>query len=341
MILNDNVFIIAEAGVNHNGDLNLAFKLVDAAKKAGADSIKFQTFRTEKIMTKFANLANYQKKNTGSQSFQYEMIKKLELSYQEFIKLKEYCDITKIMFLSTPDDEDSLDFLVNELKIPIIKIGSGELTNLSFLKKIAAKNRPVIMSTGMSNLGEIEDALNTINIINPNIEIYVLHCTTNYPTSFDEVNLKAMVTIGRAFKIPVGYSDHTLGIEVPIAAVAMGAKIIEKHFTIDKSLSGPDHKASLEPGELKKMVEAIRNIEIALGNGIKKANKNEIKIMKVVRRSLIAARDIKKGETIKKSDIAIKRPEIGILPKYREIITGMKLLKSIKQDKPFQWENFK
>lgn len=341
MVFNDKVFIIAEAGVNHNGDINLAYKLADVAKEAGVDAIKFQTFKTEKVISKYADMASYQKKNLSTNESQYEMVKKLELSYKEFKKLKNYCNEIKIMFLSTPDEEYSLNFLVDELNMPFIKIGSGEVTNLPYLRKIAVKNKHIIMSTGMANLGEVEEAINTIKAVNSKAKISLLHCTTNYPTSYEEVNLKAMQTLATAFKLPVGYSDHTLGIEVPIAAVAMGAKIIEKHFTLDKKLPGPDHKASLEPDELKEMVKAIRNIEAALGDGIKKPNKSEIEIMKVARRSLIATRDIRAGEIIKESDITIKRPGTGIQPKFKDIVIGMKLINNIRQDEPFIWENFK
>jgi len=341
MVFNDKVFIIAEAGINHNGDINLAYKLVNVAKEAGVDAVKFQTFKTEKVISKFTEMASYQKKNLSTNESQYEMVKKLELSYKEFKKLKDYCDEIKIMFLSTPDEEYSLNFLVDKLNIPFIKIGSGEVTNLPYLKHIAAKNKPIIMSTGMANLGEVEEAINTIREVNFKVQISLLHCTTNYPTPYEEVNLKAMQTLAAAFKLPVGYSDHTLGIEVPIAAVAMGAKIIEKHFTLDNKLPGPDHKASLEPDELKEMVTVIRNIEMALGDGIKKHNESEIEIMKVARRSLIASRDIKAGEIIKESDIAIKRPGTGILPKFKEVVIGMKLANDIRQDEPFRWENFK
>ena len=333
------VFIIAEAGVNHNGSLDLAYQLVDVAKEAGADAIKFQTFKAENVVSKLADKAEYQKKTTGSDKSQLEMIKKLELSFEDFVKLKKYCDKKEIMFLSTPFDYQSIDFLYD--LVDIYKIPSGEIINYPYLKHIAAKNKPLIMSTGMSNLGEIEEAINIIRSVNSEAKISLLHCTTNYPTPYEEVNLKAIQTLAAAFKLPVGYSDHTLGIEVPIAAVARGAKIIEKHFTLDKKLPGPDHKASLEPSELKEMVKAIRNIEMALGDGIKKPNKSETEIMKVARRSLIATRDIRAGEIIKESDIAIKRPGTGILPKFKEIVIGMKLINDIRQDEPFRWENFK
>jgi N-acetylneuraminate synthase len=333
------VFIIAEAGVNHNGSLDLAYQLIDVAKDAGADAVKFQTFKAENVVSKLADKAEYQKKTTGSDKSQLEMIKKLEISFDDFVKLKKYCDKKEIMFLSTPFDHQSIDFLYD--LIDIYKIPSGEIINYPYLKHIAAKNKPIIMSTGMANLGEIEEAINTIRSVNSKAKISLLHCTTNYPTPYEEVNLKAMQTLVAAFKLPVGYSDHTMGIEVPVAAVAMGAKIIEKHFALDKKLPGPDHKASLEPDELKEMVKAIRNIEMALGDGIKKLNKSEIEIMKVARRSLIATRDIISGEIIKDSDITIKRPGVGIPPKFKEIVIGMKLVNNIKQDEPFRWENFK
>jgi len=333
------VFIIAEAGVNHNGSLDFAYQLIDVAKDAGADAIKFQTFKAENVVSRLADKAEYQKKTTGSDKSQLEMIKKLEISFDDFIKLKKYCGKKGIMFLSTPFDHQSIDFLYD--LVDIYKIPSGEIINYPYLKHIAAKNKPIIMSTGMANLGEVEEAINTIRSVNSKAKISLLHCTTNYPTPYEEVNLKAMQTLAAAFKLSVGYSDHTLGIEVPIAAVAMGAKIIEKHFTLDKNLHGPDHKASLEPGELKEMIKAIRNIEMALGDGIEKPNKSEIEIMKVTRRSLVASRDIEAGEVIKESDIAIKRPGTGILPKFKEIVIGMKLINDIRQDEPFRWENFK
>jgi len=333
------VFIIAEAGVNHNGRLNLAYQLIDIAKDAEADAVKFQTFKAENVVSKLADKAEYQKKSTDIDKSQLKMIKHLELSFGDFIKLKKYCNKKEIMFLSTPFDYQSIDFLYD--LVDIYKIPSGEVINYSYLKYIAAKNKPIIMSTGMAKLGEVEEAINNIGSVNSKAEISLLHCTTNYPTPYKEVNLKSMQTLAAAFKLPVGYSDHTLGIEVPVAAVALGAKIIEKHFTLDKNLPGPDHKASLEPDELKEMVKVIRNIEMALGDGIKKPNKSEIEIMKVTRRSLIATKDIRAGEIIEESDMAIKRPGTGILPKFKEIVIGMKLVNDIRRDEPFRWENFK
>jgi sialic acid synthase SpsE len=267
------------------------------------------------------------------------MIKKLELSFEDFVKLKKYCDKKGIMFLSTPFDHQSIDFLYNLLDI--YKIPSGEIINYPYLRHIASKNKPIIMSTGMANLGEVEEAINTIRTVNSKAVIYLLHCTTNYPASYEETNLKAMQTLLAAFKLPVGYSDHTSGIEVPIAAAALGARIIEKHFTLDKKLFGPDHKASLEPGELKEMIKAIRNIEKALGDGIKKPNQSEIEIIKVARKSLIAGRDIKAGEIIKESDVIIKRPGTGIPPKFQEIVVGMRILNDVSKDDLFKWEDFK
>jgi len=334
-----NVFIIAEAGVNHNGSLALAYQLVDAAKESGADAIKFQTFKSEKLVSKYAEKANYQKATTKTDDNQLEMIKKLEISFDDFERIKQYCDKKGIMFLSTPFDNESIDFLDSLVKI--FKIPSGEIINYPYLRHIAEKKKPIIMSTGMANLCEVEEAINIIKEVDLNVDISILHCTTNYPTPYKGVNLKAMLTLASAFKVPVGYSDHTMGIEVPIAAVAMGAKIIEKHFTLDKNMSGPDHKASLEPDELKEMVKAIRNIEMALGNGIKKPNNSENEIMKVARKSLVATRNLKKGEIVKEPDIDIKRPGTGILPRFHKIIIGMKLAKDINQDEPFEWEYFK
>ena len=334
-----NIFIIAEAGVNHNGRLDLAYKLVDVAKEAGADAIKFQTFNAESLVSYKNPKAEYQKIDKSSDESQLEMIKKLEISFDDFTKIKKYCDSKQIMFLSTPFDHPSIDFLYN--LVDFYKIPSGEIINYPYLRHIAAKNKPIIMSTGMANLGEVEEAINTIKTVNSKAIIYLLHCTTNYPAFYEEVNLKAMQTLSDAFKIPVGYSDHTLSIEISIGAAALGARIIEKHFTLDRELPGPDHTASLEPGELKEMIKAIRNIEKALGDGIKKPNKSEIEIRKVARKSLIAARDINAGEIIKKSDVIIKRPGTGIPPKYQEVIVGMRILQDIKRDDFFKWEDFK
>lgn len=340
------VFIIAEAGVNHNGNIELAYKLIDAAKEAGADAIKFQTFKTEKIVAKKAAMADYQKQNLGASISQFEMLKQLELSYDEFKAIKQYCDKRNILFLSTPDEEESLDFLTEELKVPIIKVGSGEIDNFPFLERIAQKNLPVILSTGMANLTEVSEAVELIkrnqkckNNYYPALSL--LHCTTNYPCPFNEVNLRAINTLKDVFQVPVGYSDHTLGIEISVAAVALGATIIEKHFTLDKSLPGPDHVASLEPIELKNMVNSIRNIEFALGNGVKEPSRSEKKMIQVVRKTLIATNDFEEGHVLSRRDIAIKRAGTGISPKYLNVITAMKLTKKVRNEEPFEWEAFK
>ncbi len=326
------VFIIAEAGVNHNGRLDLAYQLIDVAKEAGADAVKFQTFIPDKTISKFADKANYQKKTTDKNESQLEMIKIIALSFEDHKKLLEYCKSKNIKFLSSPFDLDSIDFL-NKLGLDTFKIPSGEIINLPYLKNIGSLNKKLIISTGMANLGEVEFAIDILVKSGTKREnIAILHCTTNYPCPYKEANLKAMLTLKEAFKLTVGYSDHTLGIEVPIAAVAMGARIIEKHFTLDKKLPGPDHKASLEPGELKEMVKAIKNIEVALGDGIKKPNKSEIEIMKVVRKSIVASKSIKKGEIFTKTNITIKRPGTGISPMRWDEVIGEKANRDFKDD---------
>ena len=284
-------FIIAEAGVNHNGDINIAKQLVDKAVFAGVDAIKFQTFKTEKLVTGYADMAEYQKDNIGKVDSQFNMLKKLELSYENFIEIQEYCVHKEIMFLSTPFDFESADFLAS-IGMEAFKISSGDLTNIPFLEHIARFNKPIILSSGMATLSEIEDAINAIYSLG-NKEVAVLHCTSNYPAKLQNVNLNAMNTIKNAFKIVSGYSDHTQGITVPIAAAAMGANIIEKHFTLDKNMEGPDHKASLNPLELKEMVAAIRDVEMALGSGIKRYNPSEVDTMKAARKSIVACKRYK------------------------------------------------
>ena len=326
-----SVYIIAEAGVNHNGSLDLAYKLCDAAKKAGVDAVKFQTWKTENIVAKDTKMADYQEQNTQkTKESQYDMLKELELSYNDFISLKEYCDKIGIQFLSTPDEEESLNFL-STLDLPFLKIGSGEVTNIPYLKKIGFKRKHIVLSTGMSTLADVETAYNTL-INSGALSVILLHCTTNYPCPYNEVNLRAMQTLKSAFKCNIGYSDHTLGIEIPVAAVAMGATIIEKHFTLDRNMDGPDHEASLEPDELKAMVKAIRNIENALGNGIKKPNKSEIKIMEVVKKCIVASKKIKCGECFNENNITVKRAGKGISPiRWNEII-GRKAIKDFTED---------
>ncbi|MEK7376216.1 MAG: N-acetylneuraminate synthase family protein, partial [Candidatus Margulisiibacteriota bacterium] len=266
-LLKKGVFIIAEAGVNHNGSVKLALKLVDAAKEAGADAVKFQTFITEKCISKNTVLAGYQKRNAGAKKSQYEMAKELELPLESFKIIKDRCSKKGIIFLSTPDEEESLDYLCG-LRMPIIKIGSGDSNNIPLIAYAAKKKRPVILSTGMCDLKDVAEAVKAVKAAGNN-EIALMHCTTEYPAPFSELNLKAMATLAKKFGLPVGYSDHTAGIEASIAAVAMGAKIIEKHFTLDKNMKGPDHKASLSADELKQLVKAVRNIELSVGTGIK------------------------------------------------------------------------
>ena len=328
----NKVFIIAEAGVNHNGDINLAKRLIDKAIEAGVDAVKFQTFKAKNLVSKNAKKAKYQIENTKNSESQYEMLKRLELSFKDFIELKRYCDEKGVIFLSTPFDNESIEFL-NDLGIEIFKIPSGEIINLLYLRKIGSLRKKVILSTGMADLGEIEDALDIlINAGTRKKNITLLHANTEYPTPFEDVNLKAMQTIACAFDIDVGYSDHTLGIEIPIAAIAMGAKVIEKHFTLDKNLPGPDHRASLEPDELKAMVKAIRNIEIALGSGIKKPSKSETKNIKIARKSIVAKRDIKKGEVFSRENLTIKRPGNGISPMRWDEVIGTIAKRDYKED---------
>ncbi len=309
-----SVFIIAEAGVNHNGSIKLAKKLIDVAYEAKVDAVKFQTFKTENLVSKNAQKADYQKETTSKEESQFDMIKKLELDVNTHNELISYCNSKNIMFLSTPFDNDSID-LLDDLGLKIFKIPSGEITNLPYLRHIGSLKKEVILSTGMSDIGEIEDALDVlITSGTKKDDITILHANTMYPTPMEDVNLKAMNTIGNTFDCKYGYSDHTLGIEVDIAAVAMGATVIEKHFTLDKTMEGPDHKASLEPDELILMVKAIRNIELALGSSIKKPSKSETPNIKIARKSIVSNDEIKKGEILTESKLAIKRPGNGISP---------------------------
>lgn len=324
-----SVYIIAEAGVNHNGNFELACKLVDAAKAAGVDCIKFQTFKSEKLVSHNAQKAEYQKSTTGKGS-QVDMLKKLELSYKEFITLKEYCDKIGICFLSTPFDFDSIDFL-NSIDMPFWKIPSGEVTNYPYLLALARTGKPVVMSTGMCDLDEIRVAIKVFTD-NGVTEIKLLHCNTEYPTPFEDVNLKAMQTIRDEFGYEVGYSDHTKGIEVPIAAVAMGAAVIEKHFTLDRNMEGPDHKASLEPDELALMVRSIRNIEKAIGTRDKTPSPSERKNITVARKSIIAKTNIRAGDVLSRDNLTVKRPGTGISPmKWNEVL-GTKAIRDFEED---------
>lgn len=329
-------YIIAEAGVNHNGSLDLALQLCDAAKQAGVDAVKFQTWKTENIVTASAQMAAYQQENIQSEAnSQFEMLKNLELSYSHFKEIQKYCEKIGIDFLSTPDEEESLEFLMNTLRLPLIKIGSGEVTNIPYLRTIASYRKPVILSTGMSTLAQVATAYDTLQQAGaPSVSL--LHCTTNYPCPYDEVNLRAMQTLKSAFNCQVGYSDHTMGTEVPVAAVAMGAEIIEKHFTLDRNMDGPDHKASLEPQELKLMVEQIRHIETALGDGVKRPNKSEEENAKVVQKSILAKHPIKKGEMLTPDMLTLKRAGSGISATHWDLVVGTHAVKDYEIDEPIQ-----
>jgi N-acetylneuraminate synthase len=339
-----STFIIAEAGVNHNGSLKIAKKLIDAAVKAGADVVKFQTFRADRLVTATASRAEYQIVNTGTSESQLEMLEKLELSPGIHRELFSYCQEKNIIFMSTPFDEASVDLLDN-LGMEIFKISSGEITNKPLIQHVASKMKPIILSTGMSRLGEVEKAIGWIDDIWDKLDkrpqLTILHCVSNYPARIEDVNLNAIRTMEMAFGLPIGYSDHTMGIEAAIAAIAIGARVIEKHFTLDRDMEGPDHKASLEPNELKDMVQAIRNIERAMGDGIKKPVKSEISTKKIARRSLVAARDIKAGETMLSGDILIKRPGTGIPAEFKDKIVGMQLKSDISVDSVIRWEDLK
>lgn len=323
------VFIIAEAGVNHNGSFELAYKLVDAAKNAGVDCIKFQTFKSKNLVSHTAKKAEYQKATTGDSS-QQDMLKKLELSYDEFLALKDYCDQVGICFLSTPFDVDSIEFL-NTINMPFWKIPSGEVTNLPYLLALAKTGKPVVMSTGMCEMEEIEAAIKVLRE-NGTKEIRLLHCNTEYPTPFEDVNLKAMQTMRDAFGLEVGYSDHTKGIEVPVAAVALGATVIEKHFTLDCDMEGPDHKASLEPDELAAMVKSIRHIELAIGSGDKIPSSSEKKNIAVARKSIVAKTSIKAGEAFTEENITVKRPGTGISPMRWFDVLGKVATRNYEED---------
>lgn len=331
--MSNKVLIIAEAGVNHNGNYDLAIQLIDEAKKAGADIVKFQTAVPELVMSKFAEKADYQKVSTGEGESQLAMAKKIHLPLDAYKSLQKYCNQVGIEFLSTPFDMVSIDVLI-ELNQRIFKIPSGEITNLPYLRKIGSLGTDIILSTGMANLQEIEDAIKVLVVAGTRKDrITVLHCNTEYPTPMHDVNLRAMNTIREKLGVKVGYSDHTKGIEVPIAAVALGATVIEKHFTLDKNMEGPDHQASLEPQELKAMVEAIRNVEIAIsGSGIKETSDSERKNMVIARKSILAAKNIKKGEIFNENNLIVKRPGNGINPMRWDEIIGKTAIKDFQED---------
>ena len=338
--MRDSVLIIAEAGVNHNGDIELAKKLIEVAAQAGADFVKFQTFKTENLVSKSAQMADYQQNNLNSQgASQFEMLKKLELDLNMHLILIEHANKNGIKFLSTAFDLDSIDLLV-DLKMPFFKIPSGEITNKPYLQKIARTKLPVIISTGMADLIDIENVVNVFKAENYSSEdLSILHCNTEYPTPMGDVNLNAMNTIKNKFDLEIGYSDHTLGVEVSIAAVAMGARIIEKHFTLDKNMIGPDHKASLNPEELALMVRSIRNIEDAFGNGEKSPSKSEIKNMLAARKSIHVNKELRKGHELTVLDLDMKRPSLGISPMEYEKVIGKTLAIDKLGESPLKWED--
>jgi len=319
------VFIIAEVGVNHNGEIGLAKVLIDMAAEAGADAVKFQTFNSEELVSKEASAS------------QLNLLKKLELSRADFLCLKEYCEDKGIIFLSTPFDEQSVHFLL-ELGVPAIKVGSGELTNLPLLETVAQAKLPIILSTGMSSLAEVEEAVHTL-LQAGNNTLVLMHCVSCYPADIEDANLRAIKTLAQTFGLPVGYSDHTLGIEASLAAVALGACVIEKHFTLNKNLAGPDQHASLEPDELQALVKGIRRVEKALGNGIKKPAPAELQVRQMARKSLVARTDIPKGTIIRRDMVALKRPGTGISPGFLDLVVGRQAKTDIKADALIAWEN--
>lgn len=335
--MSKHVLIIAEAGVNHNGSLELAKQLIDKAVEAGVDIIKFQTFKSEKLVSKAARQAEYQQRNIGKKDEgQLAMLKKLELSQVDHEELISYCNERGIRFFSTAFDMDSIDYL-HSLDMGLWKIPSGEITNYPYLRKIAQYKEPVILSTGMCELSDIEAAMKVLLDFGVQKEqITILHCNTEYPTPFADVNLKAMLEIGEKFGVQIGYSDHTKGIEVPIAAVALGATVVEKHFTLDKNMEGPDHKASLEPDELKAMVSAIRNIEQALGSGHKTISESERKNIEIARKSIVAARPIEAGELLSEENLTVKRPGNGISPMRWNEVVGTRAVQLFNEEDPIQ-----
>jgi N,N'-diacetyllegionaminate synthase len=331
-----NAFIIAEAGVNHNGSLDLALQLVDAAKASGADAVKFQTFRAELLATRTAHKAAYQERTTAGTESQFEMLKRLELDATAHQQLIGHCEKIGIQFLSSPFDTQSADLLAT-MKVPLYKVPSGEITNLPFLDHIARKGRPIILSTGMSTLGEVEEAVHVLQAAGAE-QLTLLHCVTEYPAPYAEINLRAMLTLKSVFGLPVGYSDHTPGIEIAVAAVALGAEVIEKHFTLDRLLPGPDHAASLEPGELQQMVTAIRHVEAALGNGRKIPAPCEVPNISVARKSVVAARSLPVGHKLAAGDLDIKRPGNGLAPKLLSALIGRTLRDKVEKDELIRWD---
>ncbi len=336
---NQPVFVIAEAGVNHNGCLDLALKLVDAAVAAGADAVKFQTFKAEQVVTASGKMAVYQKKNLGKEESQLAMLKKLELREEFYKPIIERCKERGIIFLSTPHGGfESVDFL-RKLGVPAFKFGSGDLTNLPVLEYVAEFNKPMILGTGTATMKEVKEAIKVIKKAG-NSKIIALHCTTNYPCPLDEVNLSAMVMMMKELNVLVGYSDHTLGVEVPIVAAALGACVLEKHFTLDKNMTGPDHVASAEPAELKEIVENVKKVLVILGSASKKPNKSEIPLIKIARKSVVATKNVKKGEKFTKENLGIKRPGSGLPPKFFSLIVGKKAKKDLLPDTIIKTEDY-
>jgi N,N'-diacetyllegionaminate synthase len=332
-----HVFIIAEAGVNHNGSLDLALQLVDAAKSSGADAVKFQTFRADLLATRSAHKAPYQQRTTADSESQFDMLRRLELDAAAHERLIEHSRKVGIQFLSSPFDRDSADLLAT-MNVPLFKIPSGEITNLPLLEHVGSKGRPVILSTGMSTLSEVEEAVHVLQAAGVT-QLTLLHCVTEYPAPYAEVNLRAMQTLKDAFGLPVGYSDHTSGIDIAIAATALGAEVIEKHFTLDRSLPGPDHAASLEPGELRHMVAAIRHVEAALGDGIKAPAHCELPNISVARKSVVAAHSLSAGHQLAIGDLDIKRPGAGLAPKLLPVLIGRTLRVGLAKDQHITWDD--
>ena len=329
-------FIIAEIGVNHNGNINLAKKMIKSASECGVDAVKFQTFKSEELVTENARMADYQEENTNENS-QLEMLKKLELSFEDFKELRDYALKCNVIFISSPFDINSVD-LLETLNVPLYKLGSGELNNFELIDHVQKTNKPIIISTGMATLDEIRE---TYDFIENKDNLIILHCITGYPTSFEEANLNFIKTLQKEFDVPIGFSDHSPGIELPIAAVALGACVVEKHFTLDKNLEGPDHKASLNPKEFKSMVDAIRNVEVAMGDGVRKFSENEEEIKKVARKSIVLNRDVKKGAVLQREMLSIKRPGTGIPPKFINDIIGKEIIEDLKSGTVVLWENLK
>ena len=330
----NSTFIIAEIGVNHNGSVELARKMIKSASSCGVDAVKFQTFVSEDLVTKNAKTAKYQEENANEHS-QLEMLKKLELSFDDFYELKKYAEECGLIFLSSPFDIKSVD-LLERLNVNLYKLGSGELNNFELIDYVLKTNKPLIISTGMASLDEIKE---TYDYIGNKNNLVILHCITGYPTAFEEANLNFIKTLQEKFDVPIGFSDHSLGIELPIAAVALGACVVEKHFTLDKTLEGPDHKASLNPDEFKAMVSAIRNVEVAMGDGIRKFSENENEIKKVARKSIILNNDIKKGAIVEREMLSIKRPGTGIASKYINDVVGKTVNRNLKSGHVLKWND--